>query len=993
MPDSVTELARQIKALQRNVRALGSSPQLSHSSFEDGSIQGYSGNQQVMQIGRQWDGTYTTIVTNGPVPPVPSDPTVSNATESLVIGWDGTFAGGLLASPMDFLRVDAHVGSTAGFAPSHSNRVASFVSPTGGSASITVGAGTWYVKLVSWSQAGQVSAATNAVAGTASPVEVSTDGLPPASSPAAEVIGGLEVILARWAAIVNADPVTYRVDISTTTGFTPDSTTLVARTTATQLTIKALPGLPPALPSDPDPRKLQYDTTYYVRITAEDADGAAAPGVQASATIFQITGDNVAADTIRGNHIIAGEITGDLFASTLSISSAFWTALSGQRAGFTPQGFFAYRSDDSPIFRMPTDGSNAFLDAEMVIRGATVTGGLSIQNAQNEVTADGAVTLMRGIVAPSASPNIVDDYEKILPSTASIATATKTTSMGAFDLVASEVSQIEYKGTYWVIHQVRANGTRSWFFDLSGNPTTVGGLYFNDHAEWQIYSTVTLSGSSVPARDGVYTMFKWTVDGIWYLHMGPTNGIARYSLRNATQTPVLGCNADDIFISEVLANGSLQCNFVRPLGLLDVPAAFSVRSTPASCYGSSIQLTAVQFRAGGYGTGAARYYVTQRYDALANLLVNGSAGGSQVLYPGGSSDNWASADKDSESFEAPGVQRRGTAYDGTNFWTYGSDGYLYKHTNTYWNPNFVSSKVWAQATQYDGDPLGTGLHETTPGPAVAYTWKRRSRFKVSMSSPPPDNGGLDDPDRYRFYIGRGATKPTNSNFWLHYTGLGPTTLDTLTVVGSNPPTVNGFPSSNPAQIKNDDSSLYIKGDGSARFVTATIGPAGGTARKIQREEAFWYGYMGALTSAITGSTNTLITGWTPGDPNETGEEINFNISLSAGVFTVTDAGWYNVNVGLLWAANGTGLREVYVYRGNTGGVIALQAESLPHATVPSYTLLNRKLYLQAGGQFRVICRQESGNNTTSLNLIGDNGSVTAGSAGKASYINIDRIRS
>lgn len=983
----ITKLAREIFNLKENVRALGSSAQLQYSSFEDGSIQGYSGDQQVMQIGRQWDGTYTTIVTNGPVPPTPSAPIVTDATEALVVQWDGTFAGGLLTSPMDFLRVDVHIGGTAGFTPDHTNRRASFISPQGGSASITLAYGTWYVKLVCWSQAGQVSAATDAVEGDAWPIEVSSDGFPPASSPAAEFKGGLEVILAKWTPIVNPDPVTYQVHISTTSGFTPDSTTLVARTTATQLTIKALPGLPPVNPGDPDPREIQYDTTYYVRIVAEDADGAAAPGAQAFGTIFQVTGDNIAADTIRGNHIIAGEITGDLFSSTMVISSAFWTALAGQRAGFTPDGFFAYRSDDSPIFRLPTDGSNAFFDGEMVIRGATVTGGLSIQNAQNEVVADGAVTLMRGIVAPSATPNIVDDYERILPSTASIPAATKNTSMGSFDLVPSEVSQIEYKGTYWVIHQVRANGTRSWFFDLSGNPVTVSGFYFNDHPEWQIYSTVTLSGSSVPARDGVYTMFKWTVDGIWYLHMGPTNGIARYSLRNATQTPVLGCNADDIFISEVLSNGSLQCNFVRPLGLLDVPAAFSVRSTPASCYGSSIQLTAVQFRAGGYGTGAARYYVTQRYNSLANLLVNGSAGGSQILYPGGSSDNWASADKDSESFEAPGVQRRGTAYDGTNFWTYGSDGYLYKHTNTYWNPNFVSSKIWAQATQYDGDSGGTGLHETTPGPAVAYTWKRRSRFKVSMSSPPPDNGGADDPDRYRFYVGRGATKPTNSNFWLQYTGLGPTTLDTLSVASSNPPTVNGFPSSNPAQIKNDDSSLYLKGDGSARFVTATIGPAGGTARKIQREEAFWYGYMAAATSSITNNTNTLITGFTPGDPNETGEEINFNISFSSGVFTVTDAGWYNINVGLLWAANATGIREIYFFRGNTGGQVSMTGAGTPHATQRAYSILNRKVYLLAGGQFRIICKQTSGG---ALDLIGD---ATAGSAGQFSYINIDRIRS
>lgn len=825
---------------------------------------------------------------------------------------------------------------------------------------------------------------------------VATDGNPPASSPTPEVLSGAGVLYVRWPAIVNHDPVRYQVHVSATSGFTEDSSTLAGIVSGTAYTIKALPGSPPANPNDPDPRKLLYDVPYFVRIVAEDDDGAAAAGPEASGQAVQVTGEDIAADTIVGNHILGGTITGDLFASTLAISSAFWTALTGQRAGFTPEGFFAFKSDDSPIFRMPTDGSNAFLDAELVVRGATVTGGMSIQSSQNELTADAALTLMRGVVAPSATPQFVHDYERLLLTTSGLTSSDKTGPLGTFDLVPGEVSQLEFHGTFWVVHQIRNGGTRSWFFTLAGAPLqlTSPNRYFDDHGGWQIYSTTTLSGSAVPSRDGVYTMFKFTDDGRWYLnHPG---GISKYSLSNSASTPVIGHAPDDIYIAEVTTTGALSVNFYRPvpIGNGDIGgsglAPFANRSTPASTYGAGISLTAVLFDPAGFGIAGAtdRYAVSQRYTgSLVNVLVKGAS--NTVLYPGSSSENWASPNRDAESFEAPDdVQRRGFAHDGTNFWMYGSDGYLYKHSNEYWNNNTTSSKVWGQVTLYDSDAGGTGTHESKPGPAISIDYKRRSRLKITMTTTPPDNGGPDDPDKFRFYLGRGNTKPANSGFWRQtYEGLGPTTITTLVTSGSNPPTVEGFPGANPAQIKNDDASLYVKGDGSGRFVDLRVGAAGATPRKVLREDAFWYGYMAAPTSAITSSTNTLITGFTVGDPNETGEETNYNISFSAGVFTVTDAGWYLINVGLLWAAHGTGLREVYVYRGNTGGTAALSATSLPHASVPSYTLLNRKLYLQAGGQFRVICRQESG---APLNLFGDG---TAGTAGRHSYINIDRDRS
>src|ERR1044072_4649689 len=181
-------LAEKLNDLDRKVRA-NSSPQLAHSSIEDGAVQAYDrdGNQ-TMQIGKQWDGTYVPASMNGPIPPVPSAPIVTGATESLIVAWDGSFAGGLVPTPMDFLRVDAHVGATPDFIPDHGNRRLSFVAPQGGEMSIGLPPGTYYVKLVCWSIAGKVSEASTPASGDSVAAATSSAGGPRASSPAAEVV-------------------------------------------------------------------------------------------------------------------------------------------------------------------------------------------------------------------------------------------------------------------------------------------------------------------------------------------------------------------------------------------------------------------------------------------------------------------------------------------------------------------------------------------------------------------------------------------------------------------------------------------------------------------------------------------------------------------------------------------------------------------------------------------------------------------------------------
>lgn len=109
-----------------------------------------------------------------------------------------------------------------------------------------------------------------------------SDGTPPESSPQPVITGTLGWLMAEWVATPNPDLVTYEIHVSTVSGFTPSSSTKLGETTSTFYSVAALPS----------GGRLAYDTTYFIRLIAKDADGAAPVGAQGSGQIERVdTGD------------------------------------------------------------------------------------------------------------------------------------------------------------------------------------------------------------------------------------------------------------------------------------------------------------------------------------------------------------------------------------------------------------------------------------------------------------------------------------------------------------------------------------------------------------------------------------------------------------------------------------------------------------------------------------------------------------------------------
>ncbi|MDR6117279.1 hypothetical protein QE370_000463 [Aeromicrobium sp. SORGH_AS981] len=131
-----------------------------------------------------------------------------------------------------------------------------------------------------------------------------TDGKPPTHSPEPTVTSFLGVLVARWPALdvaENPDPTSYEIHASPDANFVPSAATLADDT----------PGLLSYIRSTVGGGPLAYDTDYYVRIVAKDADGAAAP----SAPIIGRASKVGLAD------IMAGAVTAEMLEAVLVLVS------------------------------------------------------------------------------------------------------------------------------------------------------------------------------------------------------------------------------------------------------------------------------------------------------------------------------------------------------------------------------------------------------------------------------------------------------------------------------------------------------------------------------------------------------------------------------------------------------------------------------------------------------------------------------------------------
>ncbi|MFD4397194.1 hypothetical protein [Kitasatospora sp. NPDC058478] len=158
-------IGARLAGLEQRLSRLEASPRLQHSSIEGGAVNIYDKTGSLKGIlGQQLDGTTGLTVTNGPTPPTPAAPTVSPALAGLTIAWTGQWQNG--TTPLDFSRVEVHIGTSSAFTPTQATMVGTIETPQGGLVTVPLDYGQWWVRLRARTTSGVAGPATAAAAGT-----------------------------------------------------------------------------------------------------------------------------------------------------------------------------------------------------------------------------------------------------------------------------------------------------------------------------------------------------------------------------------------------------------------------------------------------------------------------------------------------------------------------------------------------------------------------------------------------------------------------------------------------------------------------------------------------------------------------------------------------------------------------------------------------------------------------------------------------------------
>jgi hypothetical protein len=634
--------------------------------------------------------------------------------------------------------------------------------------------------------------------GAVSSDEIATDGLAPLLSPVPTVVGNIGSLLVRWPAITNADPVQYEVHLSTTSGFTPDATTLLRTVVETGITIRTRMGVDEQ--GNPAEVRLDPFVFYYVKIKAKDADGAAAASPQAFGMISQVEDGDIAANAVNADNIVGNSIHGGLLAAVIALVSRISTGVMdedpesptygqiiGQRVDIDQQGIRLLTALGKLLINLPTDpDQRPLVDADLIARALSVIEGASFESTNNVVETDAGFTLASAISPPTSTPNPFVTWESV-PLERPVGSGT----LGNFALNPTDVTGIfpDPLGGFIVL-QRRANGTRYWWYNYDGTLRNLPG--FTDMPDWEVYGTVRR------ANGLTYDLFRFTPNGKWYIvwNNGGEFWFNEYTPLNPNRTPTLGLQGDVLVIAESDTNNRLRVRTVEvqtttnygPITVLTGSIASATKlmaGSPDFIWGGSFD----------YGTGR---WVTAHHAVNFDIWVLDTSWNWQV------NEQWPSP-----------TTRMGTLWDGGNFWSLGADGTMYKYSTNKWTTE--PSAWWLALSAYDP----AGPYETTPGLMRVVNMKRRAQLEVGI----PDLS-----TQWRLYATRSATQPAASALKLQATGSGDSHLITaLNLAGAAPPVSSNFPGATPAWLKSevnhsDGNPAYIvRGDATGRWLHGSTG--------------------------------------------------------------------------------------------------------------------------------------------------------------------------
>lgn len=661
-----------------------------------------------------------------------------------------------------------------------------------------------------------------------------SDGLPPGSSPAPTVIGGLGSLFVQWTPITNSSGVTYEIHISTTTGFTPDATTKVGEEAGSSMFV---------IKKMPDGSDLAYGTVYYVKIVAKDVDGSASASAQASGQIVQVTGPDLAVESIIAAHIVGGSITADKLAAVLIIANAIKTGETGQRAEMTPLGITLYDPSGNVLVNLPTEGEPYFRGGIEAV-ALTVLQSLTLRGTGNILDNGAVITMRRAIQASQSKPTMALTWDKIavtIPDAAEIYTATY------------DASGFGSQPTWLVLN----------LFKDPASGYNLLRLQEYKAADMSLLRSVTLGfGAAIGAavRLGaniyIYTSFYGS-NYLWKYRQSDfvklaTQGVAvNIEMQN---NAALSTDGTDLFLA-----------YMAPPDVNNRRALKVAKFNTSLVYQSTVTYTGKDY---GYYC-----FVTGFVIVSTDRWVQFDKDVGNVF--GTNKFNSAGAYQANNEFDV-GTPGKGLTYDGTVFLQLvgsGNSQNIYKHSSWVWTTE--SGLYWVKYTWFkDNAPGGRGAedYETLTSAANSILHKRRAKIRVTLPDFPATvtHAGI--------YMNRGASEPADNTFQHQYETATKSFDAGLFWAGAAPPTVSTFPLGTASALKSDDGTPLLRADGIPRL---KVGKAGNTALAsgVQTVITGW--------DAITVDTDAF---WDSGNSRFIAQYTGQYLLILRGVFDASGAG-------------------------------------------------------------------------------------------------------
>jgi hypothetical protein len=585
----------------------------------------------------------------------------------------------------------------------------------------------------------------------AAPVPSASPVTPPqANTPV--VAGGVGYIVASWTAVTNDTPVDYDVYMDTNSGFTPGPGTFIATTPATMLFIRATS----------DGTKLDYDATYYVVVIARSDTLSSTQSVQsAGVSPVRVDHEDIAVNAVHADTIDALAVTTGKLDTAVVLSGLIQTAETGARiviqggAG-SDGGITLYQSDGETIAaRLPTDGSTATFNGNVVTGGLIVTDTAVIQGANNYMDRASVLTLTEKLGDPGFTPLVTANYDMV-----------------PLDYALS--SPTFYQTSYGTNYTATggAGGATPVFLEVEQHINNSNGHYAITLREYD-YTTGASTGRAVILESGetfatgvscpigackigskIYA-FTWHRTGVLFIWTITASTFAIDVSNSYSGTGLQGCNTSGFAtLDHNVALGSDGTNpwlfSYTTATKLPNRRMVTITSPSSPTLGSATDFASgsVKFNSAGDannpGTGAqpvgiagaawdpvaGTWYVAYNYDTASSsgsLLQKYKQSDSSIV---AKQEIWQDASEDVDSGDAT---CSGLTYDGTNYWWsemgFGSgqnfQASMRKLTNLTWDytlgSNMYIGTSWVKDTSY-----GTVSCGHDPVASVAYVGNRGS---------------------------------------------------------------------------------------------------------------------------------------------------------------------------------------------------------------------------------------------------------------------------